>query len=1093
MNFDVIHNNTSIKNLVIEYQTQRQICSGVGSLQLTVPIKSRSFNPYDQLKIYENEKLVGIFYVSEIVDDFQTGETLILAQDGSKKLSDYYFADNSYYTTPTTCKFWIQKILDEAGIDYQFTVSGSGNIIPPNTPIGPGNAFELVTSLLQQSGWYIVFDQNNVANIGKIIVDEEPKLTFFDDQILNLTYSKDSDMLRNRAIVWGSVDTRTMETVSAKAEKWTGYEMTSMDWRTVVVASPYIYYKEDAQAIANLLVKEFAKITEIKSVDIAGFTDVTVGDTVGIESKYWSGIGLITTKRVFVSNRGVITNLVIDERCPRIFTYFGSKFVYLGTDGAGVWKKPISYPYATWINFSGGIDEEDLVIRDLSVFRGVFCCIGGNNVYRRTSASLWKKLTLPEQNIIPTGCKVTESFIYVIGTKINDETTVILTYSRSGNLISQTDFYVNNVSSSVIGYDIDYIDGKVLVTGKLSERHFEPNTEDNTLLGNIAPESPIGIFNGYLYTFTKGYNYTDIYKIGENDQYRYRFYGIEVPNGAAVLESNILTITRFQSIIYSNNVININIQKVIFNLATMTYSQSTETVNIPISSQILSVCGTQKVGILYRINKIILTIATENYAIFVCLIVSSTGIDVRYTYSAYDFGSYTASINVYSPVIWFVTSETEITSGITFGLRQFVYSDDNWSYFNDSAKIYFVELDIRDDLFSSVQSLKLPDVSTKQANRNPGACNECTNPFTIGLYQFSAFNFNRLNLTPFFKLIYATDSIRPQGQCTVTNTTYINKVYDQYGNELSTEPDVVPETDNNQIPGNTILWFSTRFVNYGRYWYIKGVVDNYGQLTDAYLVDYNLYSHSVYAYVKLELYFRSYMSYPKITINQDYVGNEFYYSNFVMLWADYLYTHAIPISGILSYFLAANNTIIDNNHRPSIIEVKNNKILELPTGLSGIFIPTFYKSFSGKFPDDIRYSIASGYPIPSGIIESGFDELDNYWDLDVLGAAINLTDAKFYTLDLNNITPAASGLIYIVANGKLVTVDIPEKAFVSQEALPSGFYPYKVEVLANEMGIFVAGSGQFYEKTPYTNGLYYPASGNIPNVMPTVLRTDDAI
>jgi hypothetical protein len=1102
MNFSVSHNDVDITNLIIEYQTQHQICSGVGALQLTIPLKARTFNPYDTIKIYENGNLSGTFYVSEITDDFQAGQTQILAQDGSKKLADYYFADNTYYTTPTTCKFWIEKLLNEAGVNYQFVVTGSGNLIPPNTPLGPGNAFELITSLLQQSGWYITFDQNNTAIIGKIVVDEEPSITVYDNEILNLSYTRDSEMLRNKAIVWGNVDTRTMETVTAKAEKWTGYEMTSMDWRAVIVASPYIYYKEDAQAIASLLVKEFAKITEVKSIDVAGFISARIADTIGVESRYWSGIGLVTTKRVYVSSKGIVTNLVIDERCPRIFTYFGSKFVYLGTDGAGVWKKPISYPYATWINFSSGIDEDDLVIRDLSVYRGVFCCIGGNNVYRRTSASSWKKLKIPVESAIPVGCKVTESQIYVLATNYAIGKTYIISYSRSGTPIASTELYADGFIGDIIGYDIDSLDERPIVSAKLDTYYFEPNTENNTLKGITAPGSVVGIFDGYLYTVNFAYGRTEIFKVSENFQYKYEFYSAWPPFSfdIATVTGNILTCIQFD-LAWDGSAWKYLVTRREFNLATLSYSATTEY----IGDVGYNLGSYQPMGYLNdKEHAIRITKVPQFYdqqgGILVSVYdvnlnsVSKTFFDsYEYLDSVYEQnGRFYITITKRSPEFLFNDLPENPNPG-TYLVTSYYKVTGNFiviSYYNGNLS-YSESPDIIWDFSES-----------KYVSFSPGFgwFSVCGNMCQIAQLIYANLKDSlfdtpvvELSLVTHYDLVYKDYLQNKDCKCEAENINTEIQYYGIDANLTSKRPRTLSDLGidlNNDGLGGTTHWYFNFLVNGNQLWYMKRI-GNYD-----YLVSMNVLTKQVYAYCVLDRWFYSYQSEPEVISYDERPYLPFSNSGF-LLYKGYLGTipgyAAVPIYSIINYILLQGSKFIDDHHTPFVLELKNSKILEVPTNLSGIYIPTFYKSYSGKFPDDIRYSIASGYPIPNGVIGSGFDELDNYWDLNNYDAAINLTDAKFYSLDLTNVTPAASGLIYIVANGKLVTVDIPEKLIVAEEALPSGFYPYKVEVLASETGIFVAGSGQFYEKTAYTNGMYYPASGGMPNVMPTVLRTDDAV
>jgi hypothetical protein len=77
--------------------------------------------------------------------------------------------------------------------------------------------------------------------------------------------------------------------------------------------------------------------------------DIQVGDSVYIKNKLFTGKGLVTTFGTSMSCNGLISNITLDERCPRLFGFYNpGGYVYVGTYGSGVWRKHI-------MNFSGAV------------------------------------------------------------------------------------------------------------------------------------------------------------------------------------------------------------------------------------------------------------------------------------------------------------------------------------------------------------------------------------------------------------------------------------------------------------------------------------------------------------------------------------------------------------------------------------------------------------------------------------------------------------------------------------------------------------------------------------------------------------------
>lgn len=391
MNVSVRHNGTPITSYVLEYEREHKICTGIGQLNLVVagniPI---SFEPWDEISIYENGSFQVKYYVSTITASKPSSTITLECQDKSKRLVDYFIPNQYTIDYPSYTGYWIKKFLTEAGISYQFMMSDVGVILSNNTTMGLTPAYEQIMQLLQLSGWYMYFDGNGIAKIGRLTTDlSSASGTYTKEDIITISEISDDKMLRNRAVVWGAFDPIRREFAYADVSTRTRWNYDSRDIRSMVVSNGNIPNKSSAYGIANKLIREFAKITVEKHLTVAGASNKNLGDVVRVRSDVFNGSGLITTFGVHMSKDGLITNLILDERCPRLFGFFDfGDYVYVGTYGAGVWRKHIKYD-PTWYDFSTGLTN--LAVTDLHINNDVFTSItaSGERWYATSSEGPW--------------------------------------------------------------------------------------------------------------------------------------------------------------------------------------------------------------------------------------------------------------------------------------------------------------------------------------------------------------------------------------------------------------------------------------------------------------------------------------------------------------------------------------------------------------------------------------------------------------------------------------------------------------------------------------------------------------------------------
>jgi len=398
MNIQVEHNGSDISNKVINYEREHKICTGIGVLTIVISDDiATTFNPWDEIDIFEEGEFKVRYYVSSVEWSVPNSTITLNCQDESKRLIDYFISDQYTVETPTYTRFWIEKFLDEVGTSYQFQTSSQGNLLSNYTSMGMMSAYEQIIILLQLSGWYMYFDGNGVAQIGTLNTElSDYAGSMQKTDILDINVKKDDRMLRNRAVVWGNYNPISLTRIFADVTIHTPWNYDHNDVRTMVIANSNIPNNSSAYNIANLLVKEFARITVEKHLTVHGARDLNLGDVVKVYSNVYTGSGLVTTFGVTMGKEGLVTNLILDERCPRLFGYFNfGDYVYVGTYGDGVWRKHLKFIH-TWEDFSSGLD--DLRVTDLHINNGIFSSVtaSGGMFYKVFDDVPWSQIQHPE-------------------------------------------------------------------------------------------------------------------------------------------------------------------------------------------------------------------------------------------------------------------------------------------------------------------------------------------------------------------------------------------------------------------------------------------------------------------------------------------------------------------------------------------------------------------------------------------------------------------------------------------------------------------------------------------------------------------------
>jgi hypothetical protein len=401
---EIFHDSVDISSSLISYNRQQEMCSGIGTLDLVIVDKDRNFFPWDFIELFEGGRKKGEYYVVSVDDDKDKGTLTISAQDGSKKLSDYFIDDQYTLESEQSARSLITKYLNMAGVSYEFT-AGDGVSIGKGASFGMSSAFDAITTILQYSGWYMYFNPINTCIIGTLDTNPGSAKILTDSTITYIRIHKNDDMLRNKAVVWGGTEYPDGGMVHVSRQVITPWNYDENDLRTVVISNGMIRDYDSANTMVSRLMQEFPRLTIEKEINIAGTTTFSIGDSINVDSKWWKGSGLITTHAAsFSAGDGFQTNIILDQRCPRLFGFWKEypvpngvdpdevfDYVYIGTGGDGVWRKAINGH--TWENYSEGLT--DLVIKDLFVKDGIAACVGeeGDAFIRRENDGSWAKIS----------------------------------------------------------------------------------------------------------------------------------------------------------------------------------------------------------------------------------------------------------------------------------------------------------------------------------------------------------------------------------------------------------------------------------------------------------------------------------------------------------------------------------------------------------------------------------------------------------------------------------------------------------------------------------------------------------------------------
>lgn len=457
-----------ITHHVISYERSQKMCTSVDTLNMVLtPGSGGNFHPWDRVKIFEGGSLKGTYYLNDSGVQQPDGSWFLSAQDNSKRLVDYFITDTYTIDYPSYARDWIELFLNEVGLTFRFTTEDSGSMLSNNTALGLMSAYEQIQFLIQISGWYLYFDKTGMAIIGEIEPDlGSPKGSITKRQLTSYKVITHDKMLRNRVVVWGATDPVTSGTIFSDVSTITPWNYDSGDLRAIVIENSYIPTQADADNIAMMALNSFARITVEKHLEIPEEKGWEIGDAV----RALGGVGVVTTQGAhFSASTGYRTDIILDERCPRLWAFFDmGGYVYIGTETSGVYRKHIKYD-TVWSSFNEGLPESDYGISDLFVRGGMesIVCMSGNAYYNIGSGypETWGQILIPplETVMFSGGPHIVESGI---------KSRAIIHDKVSNNIRLLVDTYSGNNFPGYFELVEDYVQNGMIYSGEVGSGYW---------------------------------------------------------------------------------------------------------------------------------------------------------------------------------------------------------------------------------------------------------------------------------------------------------------------------------------------------------------------------------------------------------------------------------------------------------------------------------------------------------------------------------------------------------------------------------------------------------------------------------------------
>lgn len=257
-------------------------------------------------------------YVREIRKNLPDANTQIILEDELSKANDYFMAaanpDNPFSRSNISTEDLVEDILNEASIT-NFTAS-----LPLSVTWGTFGPIEInlvsawaaASSIADMMAWKIYADRNGQVHLEDrkpyVMTGETADFDFdvSDEDILSIDYTRSSENLRNRIVVYG------LNNISATASAVSPF-LPSGFFKTSVIATPFLDTQGNCQKAADFNLELFNRLTERLTLSIEGDWNVAPRKIATVTEGFTgvSGDWYIYAVESRIDRSGYIQNLVL--------------------------------------------------------------------------------------------------------------------------------------------------------------------------------------------------------------------------------------------------------------------------------------------------------------------------------------------------------------------------------------------------------------------------------------------------------------------------------------------------------------------------------------------------------------------------------------------------------------------------------------------------------------------------------------------------------------------------------------------------------------------------------------------------------------
>lgn len=259
-------------------------------------------------------------YVREIDRTSQENTVRITAEDVLAKAVDYYIAadspDNPFSRENISTEDLVEDILNLADITNYTANLPLSVTWATNGPIEINliTAWAGAKSIADMMAWHIYADRNGQVHF----VDRKPYIMGAEsadytwvvgtDTITAMDYSKSTENLRNRVVVYGK------NNISRTASASSPY-LPAGFYKTAVIATPFLDNGSKCQLAADYNLTLFNRLTERATLTIEGDPDVTARQIADITDTYTgvSGKWFIYRVETIADSSGFVQNLTLTK------------------------------------------------------------------------------------------------------------------------------------------------------------------------------------------------------------------------------------------------------------------------------------------------------------------------------------------------------------------------------------------------------------------------------------------------------------------------------------------------------------------------------------------------------------------------------------------------------------------------------------------------------------------------------------------------------------------------------------------------------------------------------------------------------------